>query len=385
MIRSTFALLLGIASSLAAAQTPTQVRVVETLRLDANAEDFSVVGPVRIGPAGQIAITFRQDAQIRVYDSTGKRLTSFGRKGQGPGEFGEMQVQGWRGDTVWVYDYRQYRHTFVTQTGRLVRVVRMADVLNVRRANTAGPLTSPLAVHAMLADGTMLGLACLRPTANGSHFGVVRATPTGETTALVLIPGMDDRCQPRFAAMNPLVFTPQTVFRPDGSSFAQIRVDSMARKGTFTLALFDGSGRLLLTKSFPFVGEPIPTRVVDSMLAAMTWSPKHDPEGLTRQGTADAIAKARANIPPVYVPINGMLLGQDGTMWVFMRGPSSRTSALVLDGSGNRIAVVTIPARSDVIAGSATQMWVRERDDDGLTSIVRYRVEGIRCARPACR
>ena len=382
-MRIACALLLGITARVADAQTPT--RIVETLRLDANTEDFSAVGPVRIGPAGQIAITFRQDNQIRVYDSTGKRLTSFGRKGQGPGEFGRMQVQSWRGDTVWVFDYEQRRHTFVTQAGRLVRVVRMADALTVLSADTAGPLTSSFTPHAMRADGTMLGLACLRQPMNGSRLGVVQATPAGVTTVLASTSGMGDRCQRGFVASNPLLFTPQTVIRTDGSTFAQIHVDSMARRGTFSLALSDGSGRKLFTKSFPYVGEPIPARVVDSVLTAMAWSPKYDPEGLSRKGTEEGIAKARANIPSVYVPISGMMFGQDGTMWVFLRGPSGRTSAMVLDASGAQVAVVAVPARSDVVAGSSTQMWVRERDDDGLVSIVRYRVEGIRCPRPACR
>ena len=97
------------------------------------------------------------------------------------------------------------------------------------------------------------------------------------------------------------------------------------------------------------------------------------------------MAKARANVPPVYAPITGMIFGQDGTMWVFLHPRAGQSSALVFDGAGNQLAVVTLPPRSDLVAASATQLWVKERDEDGLTSVVRYRVDGIVCARAACR
>ena len=78
--------------------------LVEDLRLDANAEDFSVVSWVYVGPQGEIVVPERQDYRVRVYDSTGTLMLTIGRRGEGPGEFQAPAPVFWAADTLVVFD-----------------------------------------------------------------------------------------------------------------------------------------------------------------------------------------------------------------------------------------------------------------------------------------
>ena len=85
----------------AAAQVP-RLTLTETLRLDSDAEDFSVVSTAFMGPRGVITVVLMMDHQVRLYDAAGKRIASVGRKGAGPGEFERPLRYGWTADTLWV-------------------------------------------------------------------------------------------------------------------------------------------------------------------------------------------------------------------------------------------------------------------------------------------
>src|SRR5262245_41402934 len=102
--------------------------LAEKLRLDANSEDFSALqltrqgnAPYYIGPRHEIVIPFNQDAQVRIYDSTGKRISSVGQRGSGPGEFRNFFRLGWVRDTMWVYDAIQRRMSYFDSQWKFVR------------------------------------------------------------------------------------------------------------------------------------------------------------------------------------------------------------------------------------------------------------------------
>jgi hypothetical protein len=59
----------------AAAQVP-RLTLTETLRLDPDAEDFSVVSAAFTGPRGILAVVLTMDNQIRLYDSSGRSGTA---------------------------------------------------------------------------------------------------------------------------------------------------------------------------------------------------------------------------------------------------------------------------------------------------------------------
>jgi hypothetical protein len=90
----------GAAESNDPLRTAPPIELVEELRLDPMAEDFSVVTNIGVGPRGQIAVLLPQDGQVRLFDSTGARLAAIGRRGSGPGEFQFPARVGWVADTM---------------------------------------------------------------------------------------------------------------------------------------------------------------------------------------------------------------------------------------------------------------------------------------------
>lgn len=73
-------------SPVAAQDNLPRLRLVEDLRLDADAEDFSLLSRVLVDSNAGIAMPLPQDMETRIYDATGRRLAAVGVRGGGPGE-----------------------------------------------------------------------------------------------------------------------------------------------------------------------------------------------------------------------------------------------------------------------------------------------------------
>lgn len=106
---------------------------------------------------GTVVIGDLHGGAVRYFDPAGRQTGSYGRFGEGPGEFGGIS---WVGqcarDTVLVWDARLSRFTFLDRQGRLVRQVRTP--LDDRRTPplflTCAP-GGPLAVLRLPADAGM--------------------------------------------------------------------------------------------------------------------------------------------------------------------------------------------------------------------------------------
>ena len=103
------------------AEGDSEWELVEELRLDPTAEDFSVVSRVRVGPEGQILVVEPQDSRVRIYDSTGTPVVTIGRRGEGPGEFQHVGPVFWAADTLVVWDMELARGTYLAMDGTLIR------------------------------------------------------------------------------------------------------------------------------------------------------------------------------------------------------------------------------------------------------------------------
>ncbi len=98
---------------------------------------------------GRILVGNGKTYEIEVFDSTGKRLSAFGRQGQGPGEFQELHnICRMRGDTVLVQNATRGVHFFAPD-GRYVRSVPLPDL---RASFPVGRME----MQACLADGSTI-------------------------------------------------------------------------------------------------------------------------------------------------------------------------------------------------------------------------------------
>jgi|GEM_PF-6524415 hypothetical protein len=77
-------------------------------------------GQIELNNKGEIFIPDETTATIKIYDSSGNYLRSYGRKGRGPGEFSGGFFIDTRNDTVVTYDRSNYSVNFHTEKGEFI-------------------------------------------------------------------------------------------------------------------------------------------------------------------------------------------------------------------------------------------------------------------------
>lgn len=388
------AVLCGYAAAPAGAQAlvPT-LTLREYWRLDAVAEDFPAVSRVLVGRQGRMAVPITQDMELRFYSADGRLEGRVGRRGGGPGEFQHVQNLGWQGDTLWINDERQRRITFIAPDRRVLRVAGYAmpeGVSHLQVPDAIGARMVAFNPGAFLTNGTVLGVADASPDSSseqrawgGGRF-VVSVSQGGHARVLLTAPAVGDRrwavSAEGLGARLPFAYVPQIAFAGDGSLFGHVtyRV-SPNGSGSFTVAVFSSDGDTAFVRTFGYEAIPLITSERDSALAAMLPS-GGAVDGAMAGGGASALAKAVRNaMPRFHAPVDGLLFGVDGTIWVLRRAErGSGPSVLALDSEGRTFGILRLPRGSRLRQASATDIWVTEADEDGLTSIVRYRVFGPR-------
>ena len=69
---------------------------------------------------GEILIPDLGAANIKIFDSSGNHVRTFGKRGRGPGEFSGNLVIDTRNDTITVYDATNYKVNFYTNEGNFI-------------------------------------------------------------------------------------------------------------------------------------------------------------------------------------------------------------------------------------------------------------------------
>ena len=384
--RITLALFVLITIQAQAQVDAPRVRIVQDLRLDATAEDFPTIGRIYVGPRGQIVVPITADQQLRFYDATGRKMAVFGRRGGGPGEFGFIAFVGWKGDSLWVHDIEQRRTTYVGVDHKLLRTEAwpMVDLQNSEpgRIGAFDPL-------ALLPDGSWLGQGFISTSDRSSRQGVMAIhSPDGSYRIALRMPPSES--DPRmmwvagFGRSVPFSLQSQYSFPYNGNRFGELSAPLPAsERSHFTVRVFRANGDTVFSRRYEFQGVPIPSQAKDSALAAML--PRG---GRVSEGPQDLPQRfqaiARDRMSNWYIPAETITLGLDQTIWIGMRATDAGRTLLVLNGRGDPIGSVLLPRTSRIRQASATHIWVTDTDSDGLTSVVRYRVEGLRCGAVPC-
>ncbi len=97
---------------------------IGTLEGDAAYQLFRVVDATKL-PDGRIVVANRGTNELRVFDEAGVHLATWGREGEGPGEFtGLSSVAAWAADSVLTWDFSQRRISIFDSGGALGRTFR---------------------------------------------------------------------------------------------------------------------------------------------------------------------------------------------------------------------------------------------------------------------
>ena len=122
------------------------------------AYDVVSVTGVRRLEGGGLLVAEAQARELHVYDASGSHVRTFGRRGDGPGEFGALsRLVGLAGDTVRIWDSQNQRLTSYLTSGELIGTVASA-------LYTGAGVTE---LH-RLGDGTYVAQSSWRSSARGT-------------------------------------------------------------------------------------------------------------------------------------------------------------------------------------------------------------------------
>lgn len=369
-------------SGAASQKPPPSLRAIPELRIDAADEDLSPVGWIAVARSGVIAVGQPQDRLVRFFDSRGEALGTFGRDGAGPGEFRYLTIHGWIGDTLWVNDISAHRLTLIAPERTLVRTVPWPTSVSAAGEDSGrAPRFIFVVPWAIYPDGSLLAYASLatdspRPEWMGPDrqgMPAIRVTRDGMLTRIVAWRESRDDCSVpvhmpggRGSAGIPFCAQPLIDLARDGSRMAQATIVQPSRgPGSYRVTVVDARGDTTFSRSYPFTPVSITRKVADSVIAA---------RAARAPGPAYAAAIRAMNVPPTYPPLRRILVGRDGTTWLELWTSSGDRTWHVLDGKGDVIGALMVPRRIDIKVGDLGTIWATDTDEDGLESVVRFRV-----------
>ncbi len=326
---------------------------------------FVVVGTAR-SQAGYIAVANRGTLEVRVFDGSGSHVDTYGRKGQGPGEFEGMALLGRRSDTLVLYDNALRRVSHLAIHGGQVR----SYVLAPKNAHPSGtyPVGALPSGRLLVVPNTSSKMA--RPhglTRDTVSFGIfdpvtdsiVWLPPMPRFTSLVVNPTN----APRAMARGVYPFGPQLHHSIVGEAvwFADTHEDQ--------IKVFHSSGRIMtrLPVTLP------PQRYDDaafgrarSLAFARATS---EPSRIVLQHRFDP--RFRGRLQPRHGPLIPAL---DGTVWIqkFRMSEAEPANFLITDRAGRPVATASVP-RGFVVSEIGTDYVLGTvRDELGAESIVLY-------------
>lgn len=363
-------------ANLADAQTLRSWRLTPELRIDGAESDLTIVSTIAPSPSGGVYVAQPQDNSIKVFSAKGVLERTIGRKGAGPGEFNGLASIGFVGDRFYATDYSLRRVTLFTADGKVASTISAVPISpELAKEDSNATRYSPLVPMRLVANDMGYG----RPSVPSAD------VDDGRITAVPLFRvGWDGKVQKRLAMLSslhgtmqikydngrmytsqPFADDPITAFSANGQRFAVISGDP--EKRTIRIVDISVRGDTLGVRSIPYVPQPIPARIVDSVVAGIQKMLD------TRKIAADA--RAAVYVPRSYAAVARGLLHDDGTIWLRTSPPTSPSHVwTVVSPRGEAIATVSVPRTTDLVS-LERGVWAIERDKDDLTSVVRFKVE----------
>lgn len=348
----------------------------EEMRISGHTQELVPIIGVAIGSNDELVLGQPQESRVRYFDSTGEPVGSFGGPGEGPGEFMGLSNIGFIADTLWIWDQNLSRMTLVTPGRELVRTF----VLNRPLRSVPPEFTSLVdwvfpfarALHPndelTVEFSVPVGFALPEPYEN--HLVLGKVTAAGDV--LDLVASIRHGGQVGISTGRGGVYVP-ALFR--NGAYVDISDDTERIIGAATslvgnqadsiaVTMWSAGGHEIWSRSYPFTPVPLDPAEVDSVFAGFQEFPPQFQEALNRE----------LLIPPVRPPLTGVTIGRDGTVWIEMVEDETGRPYLVLDPTGEPIGSLLLPARSRIAIGDLDRIWVIERDEVDVESVVRYSV-----------
>jgi hypothetical protein len=357
------------------AQSPPRLSLIREMRVDARTNDLSPVGWLAVSRTGVIAVGQSQDHLIRYFDAAGKSLGTFGRNGEGPGEFRRLDRAGWIGDTLWVVDGGTNRFTLVSPDRKLLRNVPVATTIKSRGDTAANVQLA--GAGALYSDGSQLLTAIVssdparRPAwahddqNTGSRLVLLTVSSRSEFKQLVSFGPRDDCGMVAMIAYQ-LCGHAAAGIGPTGERVAwAVMSVAGADSGTYRVTQFRSNGKVAFSRKYPFAAQPIPAHIRDSLIE----------RGRTEHGPVIPLTMLpRIEPPHVYPPVESVIVGRDGSTWIALRSTPAGNPWVVLSPLGDVVGTLIAPRNVTLMLVESGAAWGTEKDADDVETIVRFRV-----------
>jgi hypothetical protein len=362
---------------------PPQLKATADLRIDS-----ALVSPIRqaaILPAasGDVIVSpIESQGVMRWFNASGgafefKAPVSYGRDS----DLRWISRIGWSGSTLVAIDPGFRQIALLDRAGKVTKSIEYPSMIRPGWSDRHKyPLFSRYDAFALYANGDLLVRPgepkelmstkdydstysyFMRTNENGSIQRVLGRVPRNE--------GVIERRSGNSRWVYRVPFFARTMLdiASDGS---RIAIVSQALRGpdsaSYHVTVLGERGDTVLSKKFPVALTAIPKKSVDSALARVS--------GGIRDYSVDQLRGLVAKeIPPLYPPVEGVILGADKTIWVQLHSAGADRQWFALDSTGTPIGVVAVPKNFIARAAVRTTLWGFEAEGDQLRTLVRYTI-----------
>ena len=372
MIRPFVILAFAIPSVTASAQATWALSSQPSVSIGGDgtaATEFSNIQSVMRLSGGRIAVVNGSTKETRIFDARGQHLKTFGRSGEGPGEFRGLTAAGHSGDTAFYYDYSLKRITVAV----LDADPRPLKSLTYSATSNRGYSS----VDGRLSDGRWTVGTWISPSWDGppgtyrmkTSFGVVSSEATGAVAWIAESPSTavfvhNPTGKKEDAAVGVVGFSPNFQHVVNGSSIV------FGDPATDSITIQKGEQRTVV--KLPIPKRPITRAMAD---AARDRELADLPESAREKSKGFIVA--RYDLKQLFKELptfSRLIAGIDGETWVeeYTATPQEARRYLVINSTGAARAWVPVPAGFRITEAGRDYVVGIQTDADDVETVRVY-------------
>lgn len=337
------------------------IELEESLRIgEETGTIFGGISGVVANDKGYIFVADYENTHIRVFSPEGDSLATFGRKGEGPGEFQFLSDVDISERGLAVFDRRRRRITVFGDRPPF-EVVSTVELPVIDQA-TPGPLLSSTAAGFLMTYSTGFGSIEQNGIQLGPDRRVTRIDTAGETMedSLLVVPGSQTLMRREgnriMFAMMPFSRGPKFAVGPSGTLY-------YGRTDSLLVESFTPNGEHVTTVEFPYEYMPISEAEIDSLMS--------DRSDWTRQmvKSSDAV-----NTRPAF---DQLLVDDQGRLWIDVTGElSDRTTPWrIVDFETKTVRQAELPKNVSIESIREGKIYGVQTDEYGVDEVVVFRID----------